>query len=307
MRKFWGGEKLRRKLSLFFVFLGVVALLLITVQNSIGGTGTRSVYIKWLGHGTVEIATQDYKKMVYIDPWIIGNPAWEVFGVEVPDEYTSMENLVSYIAGKEPEVVLILVTHDHGDHTGNLFELASELYDEGVSVKVVAIYELAFYIADKLTANFGVPGGEIVITDGLGMNIGGKVTIDGITVAMTDARHSSSETGVGVPPAGYVVTIGGVRIYHAGDTGLFGDMELIRKLYKPHIAFLPIGDLFTMGPREAAMAAKYVRPRVAIPVHYATFPFLRGTEAAQEFKDCLRWSWRVRVRILLPGELYTYH
>jgi L-ascorbate metabolism protein UlaG (beta-lactamase superfamily) len=305
---------LRGKLSLIFIFLVVLSLAPLTVRST-GPTASGRVYIRWLGHAAVEIATSDYEKMVYIDPYIIGNPAWGVFHVPVPDEYSSITKLVTYVAGKKPDVVLILITHDHSDHTGvdtygpppagGVFDFASGLYKAGVNVQVVAMYELALYIDKWLASNYGVPAGTVVITGGGGMNIGGKTTINGVTVAMTDARHSSSESGVGVPAAGYVVTIGGVRIYHAGDTGLFGDMQLIHELYKPEIAFLPIGDLFTMGPSEAAIAAKYISPRIAIPIHYATWtPPLLGPEAAQEFKDQVRGP--TRVLIPLPGELIKY-
>jgi L-ascorbate metabolism protein UlaG (beta-lactamase superfamily) len=136
---------------------------------------------------------------------------------------------------------------------------------------VVAIYELAAYVADK------------GVTHTIGMNLGGTVQLDDVAATMVEARHSAGaqdERGthyVGVA-AGYVLTIAdGPVLYHAGDTAVFGDMNLIRELYRPEVAMLPIGGHFTMGPREAALAVRFLEPKIVLPLHFGTFPPLKGT------------------------------
>jgi L-ascorbate metabolism protein UlaG (beta-lactamase superfamily) len=135
----------------------------------------------------------------------------------------------------------------------------------------VAIYELASYVAGKGVAKT------------IGMNLGGTVQLAEVAATMVEAKHSSAaqdETGdhyVGVA-AGYVLTIaGGPVIYDAGDTAVFGDMKVIRDLYHPDVAILPIGGHYTMGPREAALASRYLEPKAIFPIHYATMPVLTGT------------------------------
>jgi L-ascorbate metabolism protein UlaG (beta-lactamase superfamily) len=136
---------------------------------------------------------------------------------------------------------------------------------------VVAIYELANYAANK----------GVVHT--IGMNLGGTVQLDDVAVTMVEAKHSAGaedEAGthyVGVA-AGYVLSIaGGPVLYHAGDTAVFGDMQLIRELYAPQVVMLPIGGHFTMGPREAALAVRFLTPKTVLPLHFGTFPPLTGT------------------------------
>jgi L-ascorbate metabolism protein UlaG (beta-lactamase superfamily) len=136
---------------------------------------------------------------------------------------------------------------------------------------VVAIYELAAYLANKGVA------------DTIGMNLGGTVQLADVAATMVDARHSSGvqdETGthyVGVA-AGFVLTIAdGPVLYHAGDTAVFSDMKLIRELYRPEVVLLPIGGHFTMDPREAALAVRFLAPAIVLPLHFGTFPPLKGT------------------------------
>jgi L-ascorbate metabolism protein UlaG (beta-lactamase superfamily) len=136
---------------------------------------------------------------------------------------------------------------------------------------VVAIYELAAWLASKGVANT------------IGMNLGGTVQLDDVAATMVEAKHSSAaqdEQGthdVGVA-AGFVLTIAdGPVLYHAGDTAVFSDMKLIRELYRPEVAMLPIGGHFTMGPKEAALAARFLRVKTILPIHYGTVPQLKGT------------------------------
>jgi len=208
---------------------------------------TRKTRITWLGHATVLVETPGGTNIL-IDPFIDQNP-----------KYPKSFVLPS-------KIQFILLTHGHGDH---ISDAAPTAIRHGSTV--VAIYELAAYIAGKGVANT------------IGMNLGGTVQLDDVAVTMVDAKHSAAaqdEKGthyVGVA-TGFVLTIaGGPVLYDAGDTAVFGDMQLIRELYRPEVALLPIGGHYTMGPTEAALAVRFLAPRVVLPLHFGTFPPLKGT------------------------------
>jgi L-ascorbate metabolism protein UlaG (beta-lactamase superfamily) len=206
--------------------------------------------ITWLGHSTFLIRTPGGRQVLF-DPWLANNPACPP-GLRKP-----------------PRADLILASHGHGDHIEDLVACAR---DSGAPV--VAIYELCDWLSRK-----GVQRTEP-------MNKGGSVEIAGLRVTMTDARHSSGfvEHGQMVymgEPAGFVLRLeDGRSLYYAGDTALFGDMRLIGELYRPDIAFLPIGDRFTMDPVAAARACEWLGVRQVVPMHWGTFPLLTGTPAA---------------------------
>ncbi|MDD2474006.1 MAG: metal-dependent hydrolase [Methanoculleus sp.] len=181
----------------------------------------------------------------------------------------------------EPDIVA--VTHAHADHLG----IAAQLRK-----KTVAITEVAKYLAAK-----GVPAEP--------MNIGGSISVDGVRFTMTPALHSSwlEDEGMGFyggAAAGFVITMDGTSVYHAGDTALFSDMQLIRDLYRPDVALLPVGGRFTMGPEEAMVAARYTGARLVIPMHYDTSPAIR--QDLENFKRTIERTTAIRVRILSPGE-----
>lgn len=207
---------------------------------------------------------------VLIDPWI-DNPL--------------LQTPISELGA----VQLILVTHGHADHLGNTIEIAQQ-----TGATVVAIHELACYLAGKGVAQV------------IGMNKGGTLSAAGVKVTMTQALHSSSveENGRLIPagdPAGFVVEFpNGFRVYHAGDTGVFKDMELIRELYPPLVALLPIGSHYVMSPAEAAAACRMLRPKFVIPMHYRTFPVLTGTP--EELRDLIKDQPDIQVLTLKPGE-----
>ena len=217
------------------------------------------VSVTWLGHAAFRIDSPGGKR-VYLDPWL-GNP-------KCPE------------AEREPERIDVMaVTHGHGDHVGEAVELGKRF-----SPRVVAIAELAAWLEGQ-----GVGGASSG-----GMNKGGTQDVDGVKFTMTNAVHSGGFIGADEPvylgePAGYVVEFeNGTKVYFAGDTAVFGDMQLIRRLYEPDVAVLPIGDHFTMGPREAAVAVELLGVRRMFASHYATFPLLSGTpeECRKLVSDC---------------------
>jgi len=178
---------------------------------------------------------------------------------------------------------IVAVTHGHSDHMGETLAL---------NRKTVAIAEIAKYLKAK-----GLPAE--------GMNIGGTLTIDGVSFTMTQAVHSTfiEEAGPGFSggaAAGFVIGMDGIRVYHAGDTALFSDMRLIGDLYHPHVALLPIGGRYTMGVAEAMMAANFIGAKTVIPIHYNTWDKIAADPLGM--KTALERTTDIRVKILKPGE-----
>lgn len=230
------------------------------------GTG-----ITFYGHSTFSIKTPK-GKTVLIDPWVKGNPA-------CPE---SLHGTV------KPDVMAI--THGHFDHISDAVEIAREH-----KPAVVANWEICEWLGAKGVENL------------FPMNKGGGQTVEGVRFVMTHARHSSGITeedgtcSYGGEPGGYVIELeNGYRMYHAGDTNVFGDMKLIREIYAPKLAFLPIGDLFTMSPLEASYACGFVSPEIVIPMHYGTFPALTGDP--EEFRRLVSDMKGLEVAVLKPGE-----
>jgi L-ascorbate metabolism protein UlaG (beta-lactamase superfamily) len=223
--------------------------------------------ITWLGHSSFRVRTPGGKEVLF-DPWYTGNPAF----VE---------------AARPARADLILISHGHSDHFADAEALA-----RATGATVVAMWEITSYLGTK-----GIKHVEP-------MNKGGTITAKGLRITMTDARHSSSFDDNGMvylgEAAGFVVALeNGQTIYFAGDTALFGDMKLIGELYKPDIAFLPIGDRFTMGPDTAALAARWLGVKQVVPMHHGTFPLLSGTP--EQLAQHLAGSG-IDILILKPGE-----
>jgi L-ascorbate metabolism protein UlaG (beta-lactamase superfamily) len=210
-----------------------------------------SISITWLGHSTFLIVFPNGKRVV-TDPWL-GNP-------NCPPRFAKPEAL--------KPVDLILVSHGHSDHTGDVAGLA-----RATNAPIVCLFEVGIYLTDK------------GLKDVRDMGIGGTQTVGDFTITMTNAVHSGSVVDGGRivylgGAAGFVVrSAGAPTIYFAGDTALFGDMRIIGEIYKPEIAFLPIGDHYTMGPDTAAIAAEWLGVKQVVPMHWGTFPLLTGTPA----------------------------
>jgi L-ascorbate metabolism protein UlaG (beta-lactamase superfamily) len=224
--------------------------------------------ITWFGHATFLLTTPGGKRLVF-DPWLTGNP-------KAP------------AGAKIDKADVICVTHGHSDHSADVVSVA-----RATNAAVVAVYELANWFQGK------------GLKEVIGMGVGGTVAVKGLKISMTPAVHTSSieEDGkvhyVGLA-TGFVVRMeDGRAIYFAGDTSLFGDMRLIRDLHAPEIAFLPIGDHYTMDPVAAAKACELLGVRQVVPMHYGTFPLLTGTPDALK---ALVEPMGVDVLVLKPGE-----
>jgi L-ascorbate metabolism protein UlaG (beta-lactamase superfamily) len=227
--------------------------------------------IRWLGHSAFHITT-DNGLQILMDPFVRENPACPV----------KVEEL---------EADVICVTHGHKDHFGNTVEIA-----ERNQALVVCNHEHSVYLAQQ-------------DLETLGMNMGGTVDARGLQVTMVNAIHSSDMDflegmGPGGSSCGYILELeNGRKIYHSGDTGIFGDMKtVIRDIYRPDIALLPIGDRYTMGPEEASLAASWIQPEVLMPMHYNTFPVIE--QNPHKFKELVESSTKTQVVVLEPGETY---
>ncbi len=217
---------------------------------------TEGIRLTWLGHATFQ-AISPSGKVIMIDPWIQENPA-------CPDHLKSFD-----------AIDIILVTHGHFDHIADVVPLAAK-HDPVVYCN----YETSVWLEGK-----GVKRAE-------GMNKGGTVTADGIQITMVGADHScgildDGKIVYGGEACGFVIRFeNGYKIYHAGDTNVFGDMRLIGELYRPDLALIPIGGHYTMGPQEAALACRLLGVQRVIPMHFGTFPLLKGTP--EELRDLTR-------------------
>jgi L-ascorbate metabolism protein UlaG (beta-lactamase superfamily) len=204
----------------------------------------RGLKVTWLGHSTFLIASPKGVRLLF-DPFVTNNPSCPASAKRIP------------------AADLILITHGHPDHCEDAVSIARE-----TGATVVAAPELSGWLERHGVKHLRA------------MNIGGKQHLSGIEITMVPAVHSSSApdgTYLG-PATGFVVRFeNDLRIYFAGDTALFADMRLIRDRYAPSIAFLPIGDRFTMGPEDAAIAAEWLGVKAIVPMHYGTFPELTGT------------------------------
>jgi L-ascorbate metabolism protein UlaG (beta-lactamase superfamily) len=214
--------------------------------------------LTYLGHAG--IALDDGRHTLLVDPFLTGNPRARHKAADLRCQF-------------------IALTHGHADHVGDTVAIAKRN-----DATVIAVFELCNLLSEQGVARTE-PG-----------NPGGRITTPFGWVAFTQAFHSSSFEGryTGMP-CGLVIRMGDTTVYHCGDTGLFGDMRLIGEIYQPDVACIPIGDRYTMGPELASRAAELIKPRIAVPIHYGTFP--------QLVPDAARFAPKgVEVRVLQPGE-----
>lgn len=238
------------------------------------------VRLTWLGHGSFKLETAE-GRLVYLDPWIEGNPACPIALSDID------------------KADIVCVTHGHSDHIGDSIKIVKKF-----GAVLVGTPEIGFFARKN-----GIPdeGGDICP-----LNIGGSSTIRGIKVIMTNAVHTSdimvgeAEVVAGSGACGYVLVTGdNIRVYFAGDTGVFGDMRLIADLYEPQIAIMPVGGKYNMGVREAALAVRLVRPQVFIPMHYGTFSDQMAD--LEELEKLVRVSAPfTKLAILKQGESFDY-
>lgn len=212
--------------------------------------------ITWIGHSALKL---EGSKTVFIDPFITGNPA------------------ATFDLGSVKAADVVVVTHDHGDHLGDGFAICKK-----TGATLVAIYEIA-----EVGAKQGIKAE--------GMNIGGTVTVNGVSVSLVPALHTAN---LGGTATGAVVEMDGKKVYHSGDTGLTMEMILIGEMYTPDIAFLPIDGRFNMGPRLAAKAVELLKVPRVVPIHYNTFPLVESSP--EKFKELV--GGKSDVIIIKPGE-----
>lgn len=260
--------------------------------------------MRWFGGGVYELSTLDDSTIVLVDAWIWNNTGWTAFNLQKPPELQSAAAFAAHLKSRNPQTVLVALTHDHGDHMGDYFEMLPALVAAGLPVMTVGQSDLfRVGLLPKFKAANLDPA-TIVLNKGAGMNFGGSATFGNVHAWLVPAIHSTS---LGFPSAGFILDIAGTRVYASGDTDLFGEMAMIGKRYRPQLAVLASGNgAFTMGPDDAAQACKLLGVPHAIPVHYAHNPLVLGTNCGELFRAAAaKASPQTAVTVMHPGQSVT--
>ena len=270
---------MKRVIAMFGTMMAILMLLCVTAYAETG-----DVTVTFWGQSAFKLESGG--KTIIVDPWITYNPAAQ--GVVTVNDITAAD--------------LILITHDHFDHVGDTYNIDGSTIHAGdtiaIAKKTGAIVVAEYETAQRLIAE-GLPP-QNVLYGGYGRSIGGAIDINGISLVMTPAVHSS-DSGVSV---GHIIKFpGGATVYHAGDTAIFGDMQIYGTLYPIDLALLPIGGGFQMDALQAAKSLKLLTPKKVIPMHYGTFPMLAPN--ADEFvAQAKKIADDVNVIVLNPGQSY---
>jgi L-ascorbate metabolism protein UlaG (beta-lactamase superfamily) len=267
----------------------------------VGAAGaTVPLKMRWYGGGVFELATPDDKTIVLVDAWIWNNTGFTAFQVPKPPELASAGAYAAHLKSRAPNAVIVALTHDHGDHMGDYFELLSALLGAGVDVKTVGQSDLMRVGLVPRFKAANIDNTQVVLNGGAAMNMGGTASYKGVTLRLVPAVHS---TASGFPPAGFIIDVGGARVYASGDTDLYGDMAMIGSRYRPDLAVVCMGNgAFTMGPDDAAYAVQMTGARHAVPVHYAHNPLVLGPSAGEQFRAAVgRTAPQTAVTVLRPG------
>jgi L-ascorbate metabolism protein UlaG (beta-lactamase superfamily) len=269
-----------------------------TTVGAAGGTST--LKMRWYGGGVYELATPDDKTIVLVDAWIWNNTGFKAFNIDKPAELSSASAYAAHIKGRAPSAVIVALTHDHGDHMGDYFELLGALQGAGVDVKTVGQSDLMRVALVPKFKAANLDNTALVLNGGAGINMGGTASYKGVKIELVPAVHS---TAAGFPAAGFIIDIGGARVYASGDTDVYGDMALIGQRYAPDLAIVSSGNgAFTMGPDDAALTCKLMGVTHAIPVHYAHNPLVIGPNCGDLFTAAVaRVSPSTKVTVLRPG------
>lgn len=256
--------------DLFFAICALIAAVAIALPGSAPLAQSGKVEVLWLGQAAFKITTTT-GKVIVIDPFLTNNP-------KTPADYKDLAKL-----GK---VDLILLTHGHGDHVGDVKALAAMTQAKvyGPAGLIATLIDLG-WVSPEQGVRFG-KGGKV-------QPLGPQITITQVRaehsseVTVTDPATKKSTTHPGGEPAGFIIQMeNGFKVYHMGDTGIFGDMRLIADYYKPDLVLIPIGGHFVMDPVDAAYVTReWLKPKFVIPIHYGTFPVLKGTP--QEYMAAL--------------------
>ncbi|HEX3468907.1 MAG TPA: MBL fold metallo-hydrolase [Candidatus Elarobacter sp.] len=260
--------------------------------------------IRWYGGGVYELAPPDDSVIVLVDAWIWNNTGFKAFNIDKPPELSSAAAYTAYLKARNPQAVIVALSHDHGDHMGDYFELLPALLAGGLDVKTIGQSDMMRVgLVPKFKAA-GLDEAQVVLNNGAGVNLGGTATYKGVRIEAVPAVHS---TTIGFPAIGFIIDVGGVRVYASGDTDLYGDMALIATRYRPDLAVVCTGNgAFTMGPGDAAHAVKMTGAGQAIPVHYAHNPLVIGPQCGDQFRAAMAdIAPQTTVTLLKPGEKTT--